>query len=265
MMQRFQIVQTPRSELKINPELSHNGETKSDSSALRRVNAVFEKKVPSGLGTVLMKNPLKKSALHGGTRSKVRGAFVPTLPPNLNRYQQVYPIRLRFEALSTVAQVQIKPYMLLGACGTICIAAGSLASCIASSVRLRRLTIWPASQGEASVYWAAQTGGLFGAPDLVTDESIPTGITVTKPLSVTPPAGSPASMWNTPTSGATTVTCDITVTQGSIIDVDLDYTMNVNITPLQLSIGASTLGAMYYLYLDGQTSHSLKPIGRPNV
>jgi len=178
--------------------------------------------------------------------------------------RQILSTKLRFEAKSTFAGTTILDWMLAGACGCIGVSVNTV-YCFATAVRLKRITIWPASQGEATVYWAADSGTLFSQPDVTEDRSLPTGITVTAPLSVTPPAGSPAHMWHVPNVSSGVTICDISMSQGSILDLEVDFTLPVNELPLAFAVATAVPGTAYYLSMDGSTAHQITPLGRPTT
>ncbi len=197
-------------------------------------------------------------------RSKSR-SHVPSLPPDLAKGgRQILSQRIRFTATSTVSQVTIADYMLLAACGTIATTTTSVAT-IASTVRLRRITIWPDAGGEATIYWSPAPGTGDGQPDIAHDESIPTGITMDKPVTSMPPRNSLASFWRTPLSSSPVEIFKITATAGSIIDVELDFTICRGIIPTVLTVTGATVNSFYTFYLDGISSHKLQPLATPSI
>lgn len=261
-MQKFQIIQTPKGK----PQLSLEGALPELEDmkvpVLRRAPALDVKNVTSGL--VTKKNVARRRAVGAKLGGKRMGlSQVPRLPPNLDlNGSQIHYGRYRFNAASTVSTLAIYDWSLLGSIGGIGTVINNQVSSIASSVRLRRITCWPAAGGECAIYWFGAPGDLFGQPDVAKDESLPTGITVTAPVSSRPPNGSVASMWHTPTTGSAHQLLELSLTAGSIIDVEVDYTLCNTHNPIDFSVATATVANFYYLYLDGSVSHKLTPLGR---
>jgi hypothetical protein len=211
---------------------------------------------------------LQRTIMRHPRNSRAPRAFrIPKLPPDLDLGRiQVLSQRLRFVADSNVTQGTATLVSVFGAIGGICTVANSSVQGWASSFRLRRLTIWPAASGEATIFWGTGNAGTFGQPDEVHDSSIPTGITIDQPVSSTPPKNSWAAQWHDSTeSVATAPILYFTITEGSVLDLELDFTLSAALNGYQWSATTASLKAIYYGYLDGSTTHLLKPLGRPST
>ncbi len=94
---------------------------------------------------------------------------------------------------------------------------------------------------------------------------MPTGITAgTGPVVITPPSWSLAGDWIAP-AVSTAVIFTIQAGVGSVIDVHLDFVTGNNVGLQTISLATAALGAMYYSYLDGSSTHLYQPVGRPST
>jgi len=202
--------------------------------------------------------------VHRSKRTSKRTSL-PSLPPDLAKSgRQILSARVRFSAMSSASQVSIADYMLLGICGTIATTTTTVAT-IASTVRLRRITIWPDAGGEATIYWSPSPGTGDGQPDVAHDESIPTGITMDRPVTSVPPRNSLASFWRTPLTSSPVEIFKLTATSGSIIDVEVDFTVCRGIIPSVMSVTGAVVNSFYTFFLDGFSSHKLQPLATPSI
>lgn len=156
----------------------------------------------------------------------------------------------------------ITPNTLIGAAGTIGTVTNTTVSAINQSVRVRRITIYapPASQGAnstCSVEWFGAAGSNTNNLE-VSDTSNSTAIPAR--VMTSPPRLSLASFW---VAGSSTVQlASLVAPTGSIIDVILDLILcdDENGTCFQIPTATAALNTMYYLSLDGNTTHRYTPI-----
>jgi len=233
-----------------------SGENKSLSLAV-------DKEHP--LAAAIRQFALAKRGQVRGKKGGKKARRVPNLPPDLAKGgREVLSIRLRFNVSSTVSQVNIDDYMIQGTVGGICSATNNVTAW-ATAIRLKRLTIWPGAGGEATIIWATTKGLLFGAPDIIHDETLPSGITFDKPVTSVPPKGSPAAMWHVPTTGTPFILMNLTATSGGVIDMEVDFTLGAGYSPTTFTVTSATAGNIYYLPLDGVSTHKLTALGRPTT
>ncbi len=257
-MQRFQLVKKP---LEVHepftPKLDRKTETKGDQAVIQKGRLEVR--------ALQRKNVLPRGRRRGSKRKMVMKQ-APSLPPDLAvAGRQILSGRYRFDVAIAMPQVSINDFMLLGAVGAIGTVTNTTVASIASAVRLRRITVWPASGVEVSIFWASPQGDLFGAPDVAHDQTIPTGITTSAPVTSVPPSLSPAALWHQPNTSPGHELLVLTCGTGSVIDVELDYTLAVNSFPILFSVATAVQGHMYYLPLDGAATHRATALGRPST
>jgi len=152
---------------------------------------------------------------------------------------------------------------LCGALGGICTVANSKVQPWASSIRLKKVTVWPSASSSSvqkvELFWEQGTSGQIRDSSIITD--LPEGITVTKAVSFVPPAKSLASDWLATPANVFAINAPV----GSIIDLSIDFTLaNIYADGLQ-TVASATLGNIYYLALDGATANKYVPIGVPTT
>jgi hypothetical protein len=222
----------PLGESKVQPDISSTSSpTSSDAYIIARQKGFFR----NGKG-------------QGGMDLPPQLSLVPTLT-HIFRFQSTN------SSLTLIAAGNV-----LGALGAIGTSALTVAT-VASSFRIKSLKIWPAAGGTCFVEWAAATGY---TRDQVKDASLPSGITVSKSLTFNPPRASFAALW-TNEAIPTTNLMNIFAPTGSILDLNVEYTINGVFTPLVITVASAVLNGMYYLALDGPTLHHFPPVGLPTT
>jgi hypothetical protein len=184
---------------------------------------------------------------------------MPSIPPALDLVHQVHAV-LRFISTSaTSTQVDIPE--LLAACGGICTVTNTTLAVWASSVKLHSIKIWAASGGAAVIEW----GNLNSVgKEAIKDQTTPTGVTLAGCSFWRPPRGTYWEDWLEGTASAPIFSIQTTV--GSIVDVDVSYTMEAGTFALTTyPIATGVLGNPYYLSLDGGTSNKYPPVGLPTT
>jgi hypothetical protein len=148
----------------------------------------------------------------------------------------------------------------LGGCaGTMCTVANSNVQILFDSFRVNRVEVYspPSSQGSAvtcSLNWEGTEGF---APNMEVSD---TTVSVTAPayINCVPPPRSVAGFWNRTASSTTIFT--LVAPAGSIIDVSLSLILSDGMTPTGISITTGTLGILYYLSLDANSTHVYTPV-----
>jgi len=186
------------------------------------------------------------------------------LPPQINSTITV-STRIRYTAGSDNV-VSVSAQDLAGACGGICTVTNSVFRPWASSFRIKKLVAWPAAS--ASVLNTVQlswNSGIAGANrDVESSTDLPEGITNTTACVFVPPPKSLASDWFTATTGSTNI-FTLVCTSGSVLDLYLDYTLANQFVSGTSTIATGTLGSIYYLPLDGASSHQYFPLHLPTT
>jgi hypothetical protein len=181
------------------------------------------------------------------------------VPPSLQLVPIVKEKTFRFQAAANATNI-IQYGNLLGALGVIGTTITQVA-CIASSVRLHRITIYPSLSAECWVEWAL-SGGY--TRDEIKNASVPTGMSTGRSLTFRPPSKSLLSDWvneSVPTLGL----CSIFTPTGCIVDVTVSYTQCASMPPLLITVASAAVGSVYYLALDGPTLHKLPPSALPTT
>jgi hypothetical protein len=183
-------------------------------------------------------------------------------PPQLRTYPQLTHT-YRFFANSPVTNVEITNDLLFGAAGGICTVANSAVTCIFGCLRIRRVEIWApllsSGTNEVEILWGNQST-LNSNPVRVTDVSVSTAFPAH--IRTSPPRNSTASFWqNIGISGGVPM-FHLSCSTGAYIDVTLDLIMwNNEGSGFSTNVGVGVLGDIYYMSLDGPTTHDLQPIG----
>jgi hypothetical protein len=180
----------------------------------------------------------------------------PQLPPEINVTPKLRHV-FRFTGGGTT--VTVTTGQILGALGGVCTVTNSTFRPWASTFRIRKLTIWSdvtSSEQNAYIQWSSALGGQVRDEEKV--RSFPTGVTITAPLVSTPPPGTLAALWQDSSSNGIVV---FFANPGSIIDLDVEFTLTNAIVTATQPITTGTLGSPYYLALDGPSSNVYVPVG----
>jgi hypothetical protein len=184
------------------------------------------------------------------------------LPPQLD----ITPtVRHTFRFYQTVGgHTAVTVNNVFGALGGVCYVANSLVKPMASSFKIHKVTIYPAPNlsgtSACNVAWALATGAQMR--DEEKDRTLPEGLTVTSPVESSPPRGSLAAMWQV---GSTNSLFFTDALVGSVLDMDISFTLSNQFVVSGQTVVTGTLGNIYYLYLDGSTSHNWIPVGFPTT
>jgi hypothetical protein len=168
-------------------------------------------------------------------------------PPQL-RTNVIVKHRYRFTSTSATPQ-NVTQVDILGIGGAVCSVANTTLRMIYDTVKLHSVEVWapPASQGAASTCSLEWIGGTYFAHTEVSDSS--NSVAEPAHIKAVPPAGSDASFWmNGTVSDIMTLTCPV----GSIIDVVCSHLLiDTGVAGTAYTVAAGSLGALYYLPLDG--------------
>jgi len=168
--------------------------------------------------------------------------------------------KLRFLASSALSNTTITGQTIAGACGGICTTVNGFLTPWCSTIRLRRVTIWPtvgSAAGVADITWA--TDGTLFVKDEFKVTTLPQAVTIHKSVTSVPPSGTLVKFWQAATDTNTIFT--ITAPGGSVIDVLIEFTLANELTGTTLGIVSGVLGTVYYLALDGPGGNKARPVG----
>jgi len=202
------------------------------------------------------KSSLVTVTASGLTRGKGKATTI-SLPPPLNPTPVCHHTFAFSPGNSSGYSVTVQG--LMNMCGGIVTVVNSTFSPWASSIKIKKITIWPPAQGGdyavSDVWWA--NGYSSAIPDMELIRPVPADITITAPTVFKPPKRSLASDWiNANGSGAVFV---VQSNVGSVVYIDVTFTLsNLNQAATQ-AIASGVLGTKYYLSPDPAT-FQLRPI-----
>jgi len=169
----------------------------------------------------------------------------------------------RFTPTGANANASITVGNILNAMGSVGTVTNTTIASICSACQIKKITIWPGlpaaggNDSDTNVVWAL---GIINQSDELKDQAIPSGQTVGKALVFVPPAKSLGSfIWNS--GSATTELARIQCPEGSVIDIHLRGWFSNLIANVTQAVATAVLGTVYFGYLDGSTTHILKPVG----
>jgi len=173
--------------------------------------------------------------------------------------------RFRFNATGSLSNVGITVGGVFGALGVVGSAAASVYGFV-SSFKIRKITIYDSSSGTndlpIELLWSSAT--TVNTEDVAWSTAT---IPYDRPATIvaTPPKASLSSFWWNSSATATTPLFNLTVGSGCYLDLDVDFTLANGLGGVVLTVTTTSAGSVYYLYLDGSTTHKLQPVGLPNT
>lgn len=180
-------------------------------------------------------------------------------PPQMQT-QPVFHRKLRFVSVGPGATQDktLTSLDLFAALG--CVSTGSFqGACLAYTAKVKRISIWctPKSDSDGAwqhvaIDWHNSTS--FASGKKVSDVSISNA----RPAYVTstPPEDSVCNLWM---QGTNIQYATITVPLGSIVDIDVSFTLPDQNPHVQTITGVQPVGIMFYGYLDESTGGYLQP------
>jgi hypothetical protein len=226
-----------------------------------------EKKKNDMSVTVRMPRPIvakKQPVLAKGKRGSNSGIY----PPAIEISALIKRQTLRFETTAAVSGANgiITATDIFGALGVVGKVTNTSAVALATSFRLRRVTIWPSASSSAGVVaamsWASDDDH---DPDRRKVDFRPAGMVGTpNSFSSVPPKNSLAGFWMRDTVAVANVALfyvDISGT-GSVLDLELDWTLSTDETTSQtITVSTAVVGKFYRLYLNRVAgANTLKPV-----
>jgi hypothetical protein len=145
--------------------------------------------------------------------------------------------------------------------GSMCTVTNSTCTTLYDAVRVKRIKIWgtaAAASSTVSVEWSAASPGVNYANVEVSDTSTSTAYPPF--VSTAPPRESLASFWTNAFSSVVLATLTLP-NAGTIIDVEAELIISDSATAAETTtVVTGVLGEVYYLPLDGTTTHSIIPV-----
>jgi len=191
-----------------------------------------------------------------------------SLPPTLSAVIECRHV-FRFLCVTGFSSLQnITGGNIAGAIGGQCTTANSVVTCPASSIRVNRVTIWPAQQSAPQnppeITWFSPITVM--EKDSSFERILPAGISVPSAVSSCPPKNTLCADWFASVGGASQPMFGLTnMASGNVLDLDVSWTMSNNLIGVDRTVATGSLKTTYYLYLDGSTSHQLQPVGKPST
>jgi len=237
------------------PGVVVSGRTKDNKSSWTLISSGDKK----SLGTKIQAARTRASRRRGG-------AGAPSLPPVLNTSPTIGHT-FRFTNTANSTALAISGALLQGALGVMGTATNSTVRPWATSVRIHKITIWPSAGSNPPIAPGVEWGAVSST---VKDEGkytgLPYGITEERAMISRPPKKSVCSDWLSLQATGITTLFYITAPAGSIMDISLSYTLaNVFVTSNAITTATAVIGTVYYLALDGNSSHNWGPIGLPTT
>jgi len=150
--------------------------------------------------------------------------------------------------------------MIINALGVVGTVNNSTVVSVCTSFRIRSLKLWPPQNAGADAGFISWNDGNAFVKDDEKISSVPDGVTVTRPLVMRPPRLSTSAFWQS--TGVTTQMMTATPVAGSLIDLDVEYTMaNAVAQTVTAGLASVAVGTLYYLSLDGFASNKIVPVG----
>jgi len=210
----------------------------------------------------------KLLGFRGVSRSSGKSLAGSQLPRSLN-VTVTCSHTFRFYTTGALNAYAVTLRNLFGICGAVCSVVNSTLASIAGSVKLGYIDVYTAvANGSADnplITWAEQLTG-YGK-DVAVTTSVPAGVTNSGGrLRFRPPRSAPSSKWLNADYVATTPFLYVTAIAGSVIDVNISWTLQNAYGGLGLA-GHTTavVGTFYYEYLDAPSNNVCKPVGLPST
>lgn len=194
--------------------------------------------------------------------SGMRSAAKLSLPPRIEITPHLRHV-FRFVA-PTGFSAAITPANVIGALGTVCTVLNSTVQPFCSSFRIKSLTVWPGTSSSGKTDTAVTFSSTLSTSVQDTEKAVtlPEGVTVTTATHWVPPKGSLAEFWQ---AASAQNFMRITCSPGSVLDLDVEYTISNTFASLSQTVATGSVGVVYYLYLDGSSTHLLVPEFLPST
>lgn len=187
------------------------------------------------------------------------------IPPQLVT-ASVFDQVLRFVVSTNVSAQAVHNIDLAMACGGIATATTTIypwSSCF----RVRKIKMYPCGTSTGTVGSSARLTWSSGFSQFqkedTKDSSLPSGITVSKTLTYTPPKNTLSGDWVNSTANGSAVMFNVTALEGTVIDVHILSMMSNSFASFPaVTVTSKTVGDAYWGPLDGYSAGLITVIGR---
>ncbi len=177
-------------------------------------------------------------------------------------------LKLRFGASSgtTISTGAITLDDVLGAIGVIGRVANTSVTCLATSFKINKVTMWLGPSGSVATqsFCSFFSAGDDHEPDYMVENDVPINMQGSPSCLVfRPPKKSTAGLWQRDTATGTDLIMVVGVgTTGSLVEVDLDFTLSTTLASSNsLTVTTAAVGVFYRLALNRTNgSSSLTPL-----
>ncbi len=174
-----------------------------------------------------------------------------SLPPEIPTNATIRQ-RFRFYTSSAASDEAITVSDVFGALGVVGRVSNTSFTQIASSFRIRGIDVWMAPNlGSCEIAWLASD--ITRVKDETMSIAAPSGSTLARKCHFSPPKSSVANDWVYGTMTGSVQLFRLSLPQGSIMDLDVEWTTNtghITMSAINSVSGSVTVGAFYRLYLD---------------
>lgn len=199
-------------------------------------------------------------ALSRGGGSRLAGKEVKGPPPAID-VDMTFRRRIYFKVTTDATNVTVTPATIAGSLGTVCYVANSTVAAVCSMIRVRSVTVWPPSLTGSvpypELYWLANATNQTKEVDLI--KPLPVGWTAGGGMRFVPPNNTLLPMWFK--ASVTNGLFALTANAGSIILLDVEAQQSNVFAGPTATVATATLGAQYFLALDGPSSNKFVPLG----
>jgi hypothetical protein len=197
-----------------------------------------------------------------GGRAMMVKSVIPTLESSV-----VIRRTFRFQVASAITSTGVSLGNVFGALGVMCTTSNSTAFSFCSSFRLCKIIFYQSAAGSITspteILWSSVTD--VNSKD---DCKVSSTLAYDRPAKIVsvPPKNSLSGFWwNSSATVATPMFSVVNAPAGSILDLDVEYTLCNALIGNSYSISTGTVGGVYYLSLDGVTTHKLAAVGLPTT
>lgn len=204
----------------------------------------------------------------GGNRGRRQhqqsGSYAMVCKPPQIRTNVVIHHKFRYITLSSISGMAVTPLRLANACGVVGVVVNSTVGSLYDSIKLKSVEMWgpPPNQGAAATVTCLYNQINAGVANMSSLEYCDTSNSTAVPAHVKcrPPKESNAAFWQ-PASGTTPTLMTLSAPAGTMIDLEMEMILSdTGASTSATTVGTCILGAIYYLPLDGTSSHQVPPV-----
>lgn len=220
--------------------------------------------------TIIDSKGVRRSVLKGKVtvlqgKGKNGGMMVPRAIEVTPKVRQIF----RYICNGAQTPASITYGDLLGVAGGICTVVNSAIRLVATSMKIVKVTLWPpvAATGSnpsvSEINWIGANADQ--TPDMAYNETLPSGTATPGAIVIKPPKKSLAEDWFNNAVTLADVVFTLYTGQGTLIDLELEYTQPNGLLSTAITIATGALGVFYYLTLNHSGSKNIFPATLPNT